>query len=167
MSLYHGFFLAVLLLWVFSSPKDKGALRIVLLATIGSMIATSFTRGIIAPWKLVVPATVEALTILALLKWAKNRTGYLQAGLLVIAWAAHLICYYDLKANTDWVYSRYETVLLFVGIGQLVACYDTLWHNWGALLDWVESIRLNRSRGVSAGGIAPAVSHSSGREIIP
>jgi hypothetical protein len=157
---YYGFALAVLLLWIFSSPKDKMALRIILLATIGSMIITTYTRTVNAPWKLIVPATVEMLTIIALLHWARNRTGYTQAGLLVIAWAAHLICYLDLMLGTDLVYSAYERVILLVAVGQVLACHETVRHNWTLLGDYLfRGGRVGPVRG--AGGDA-SLSHDKG-----
>jgi len=108
-------------------------LRIILLATLGSMVLTSFTREVHAPWKLIVPATVESLTILCLLHFSPNRTAFIQVGLLAIAWASHLTCYFDLMTGSNVVYDNYERILFGVGVGQLVAFYDTPRHIWNSL----------------------------------
>ncbi len=130
MDLYQTFIAAVFVLWIFSTPRDRNALRIVLIASLASeVIVDEITRPIHGAWKLVIPSGVEFITILALLKWARNRTGILQASLLVIAWLAHLLCYADIALKTDLVYSRYETIIYLVSAGQLATCYDTMLFN--------------------------------------
>ncbi len=124
---YSYFLLCVLILWALSSPRDRNALRIVLIASLASEVIVDFiTHQIHAPWKLVIPGLLETLTILALLKWARNRTGYLNVGCLCIAWLAHLLCYLDVWLKTNMVYSRYEGIIMVVAIGQLLACHDTI-----------------------------------------
>jgi len=117
-------------MWALSSSKDRNALRIVLIASLASeVIVDEITRQIASAWKLVIPGAVEIATILALLRWARNRTGYWQAGLLIVAWIAHVLCYVDCWLKTDIVYSRYEAILYSVSAGQLVTCYDTMRFN--------------------------------------
>lgn len=127
---YHVFIAAVFILWAISTPRDKNALRIVLIASLVSeVMVDEITQNIAGAWKLIMPGALEIGTILALLKWARNRTGYLQAGLLVIAWVAHLLCYVDFTLKTDLVYSRYEDIIFWVSVGQLATCYDTMHFN--------------------------------------
>jgi len=155
---YLAFSAAVLILWGFSSPRDRNALRIVLLATVGSLLLTEgLTRQIAGSWKLVVPATVEALTILALLRFSKNQTGYIQAGLLGIAWASHILCFYDLKAGTKLVYDQYETILGWVAAGQIAAFHDTIFRMGSRIFALVESIRRGGLRGLFASGMPDSV----------
>ena len=97
------------------------------------------THQIEGAWKLVIPGALEILTILALLKWARNRTGIMQAGLLVFAWLAHVLCYLDIFLKTDLVYSRYEDILFWVAVGQLATCYDTMYFNFGILYNAITS----------------------------
>jgi len=137
---YQIFLICTLVLWAFSSPRDKTALRIVLLATLFSeVIVDEVTCQFTGAWKLVFPGMVETLTILSLLKWSRNRTGIMQAGLLVIAWFAHVLCYVDLVIQTDFVYSQYENIMLAVAVGQLIAFYDTPRYNFTRFCDYFSS----------------------------
>ncbi len=155
MNWYFYFVASVLLLWGFSSPRDRNALRIILLATLASLLITEgVTRQITGSWKLVVPATVEALTIIALLRFSKNLTGYLQAGLLGIAWATHVLCYIDLRAGTNLVYDDYERILGVLAMGQILACHDTFAHIASRVVALVESLRRHSVRGVSAASLS-------------
>jgi len=158
MGWYPYWFVCVLVLWGVSSPRDRNALRIILLATVGSFLLTEgATRQIHGAWKLIFPATVETLTILALLRWSKNRTGYMQAGLLVIAWGAHVLCYLDLVRNTDWVYDNYNQILGCVALGQIAACHDTMRCNLAVLRD--AFIRWNRPDAVPVASGCARVLH--------
>jgi hypothetical protein len=131
---YHAFIVCVFLLWLASTSRDRNALRIVLIASLVSEVVVELvTHQIHGAWKLAIPGALETLTILAMLHWARNRTGYLQASLLIVAWLAHLICYVDIIARTDWIYSRYEIIIQMVAVGQLAACYDTLIFHAGRL----------------------------------
>ena len=122
--------LLTLSLWLVSTPRDRAALRIVLIAALASeVVKYGITHQIHASWNLIFPTAVEILTIEAMLKWSPNRTGYLQAGLLVIAGLTHVLCYADILMRTNLVYSRYETILAWVSAGQLVTCYDTMRFN--------------------------------------
>lgn len=106
-------------------------MRVVLIASLASeVIVHGITHHIHGSWKLVIPGAVEVLTILAMLQWSRNRTGYIQVCLLTIAWLSHLLCYVDVVLKTDIVYSRYETILMCVAVGQLAACYDTMHFNF-------------------------------------
>lgn len=161
MNWYPFFFVTVAVLCGISSTKDRNALRVVLAATIASFLITEWvTRPIHASWKLAIPATVETLTILALLHWAKNRTGYLQAGLLSIAWATHVLCYYDLNANTNLVYDNYGRILAAVAVGQIAACYDTPLHYFKS---WLASVRASRGRSVPVASGLVGVSNPTRR----
>lgn len=135
---YSGFLLCVLVLWAFASPRDKNALRIVLIATLFSeVLVDAVTSHFSGAWKLIIPGAVETCTILALLKWAKNRTGIMQAACLVVAWFAHFLCYTDIVFQTDVVYSRYEVILFWVSLAQLAAFHDTLHYNLGRIRDYL------------------------------
>jgi hypothetical protein len=126
---YAVFLALTVLLWALSTSRDRNALRVVLIASLASeVIVDEITRQIQAPWKLIIPGFVEILTILALLRWARNRTGYLMASLLCVAWASHWMCYADIMNHTNLVYSRYEAILYAVSAGQLATCYDTIIH---------------------------------------
>lgn len=158
MNWYPCFTFVVLLLWLFSSPRDRIALRIVLIATIGSFVLTEgVTRHITAPWKLLFPGAVETATILCLLRWARNRTGLMQAGCLVVAWFAHIFCYFDVILGTDLVYSSYETVLGAVAVAQLVAFHDTISHNLRRLGRWLDTLRLRRAGDLRPAGVRSAL----------
>ena len=129
MTWYHGFIACAFLLWLGSSPRDRNALRIILLASLASWLVVQLvTHQIHGAWKLVVPGAVEVATIAAILKWSPNRTGYIQSVLLAAAWLAHLLCYVDLKTGGQmpFFYDHYETIIQVVAVGQLAACYDTL-----------------------------------------
>ena len=135
--LYTVFVVAVLMLWLFASPRDRPALRIIAAASLVSMIITPlFTDHIVGPGRLLIPGVVELLTILALLAWAQNRTGAMQVGLLVVAWLAHVLCYFDLILNTNIVYDRYELLIGIVCVGQLLACHDTCRQIFSSVVRW-------------------------------
>lgn len=153
---YLCFIAAVLVLWAISTPQDKAALRIVLIASLVSEALVDFiTSQIHGSWKLVIPGALEVLTILALMQWAKNRTGYLNSGLLCIAWLAHILCYVDLWLKTDIVYSRYEAVIQLVALGQLASCYDTVQHNLGRAYLWASGLRRVHASSNSAAVLHP------------
>lgn len=140
--------LCLLFLLVWSTPKDRAALWIVTISNaIGWLLVIFVTRQIHAPWKLVIPGAGETLTILALVSIGRNRTAFIQAGLLLIAWCAHLLCYVDCQSGSNLVYDHYEQILACVALGQLIGFYDTwayigravqkwchLWANRGAVV---------------------------------
>jgi hypothetical protein len=133
---YLLFPLAIAFLWITATNRDRPAARVVLIATLGSiLIVANVTHHIAGAWKLVIPGGIETLTILCLLRWARNRTGYVQAGCLVVAWFAHLLCYLDVTIATDIVYSRYETILAIVAFAQIAAFHDTIAHNLRGLVE--------------------------------
>lgn len=162
MDWYLAYLLALALLWAFSSLRDRTALRVLLIAGVGSHLLMASLRWMDAPWKLVFPALVETITILALLRFSPNRTAFMQVGLLLIAWTAHALCYYDLATGKDIIYSHYETVLGWVAIGQLLACYDTLRHNWNSLVAFLAG----RGRVVRLARGHASILHSPGRPSI-
>ena len=148
---YQSWTLLVFLLWAFATPQDRNALRIVLIASLSSEVIVDFiTRQIHAPWKLVIPGAVEILTILAMFQWAKGRTGHLQIGCLCAAWLAHLLCYVDVCLKTDLVYSKYETIIQIVAVGQILACYDTLVSIGRRVVEVATRLWGHRSLGLSA-----------------
>lgn len=159
MTWFPAYLIALVLLWAFSSPRDRTALRVLLIAGVGSHFLMASLRWMNAPWKLVFPALVETLTILALLRFSPNRTAFMQVWLLLIAWTAHALCYYDLAAEKDIIYSHYETVLGWVAVGQLLACYDTVRHNWNS----VAALLAGRGRVVSVASPSASILHSPGR----
>jgi len=139
-------------------------LLIVLIATIASYFITEgVTRQITGAWKLVIPGAVELATIAAMLHWAKNRTGYMQVALLLVAWLAHVLCYADLVLGTNLVYDNYEAILWGVSLGQIAAFHDTGIHNLSALRRWVATLRARSHRAVPASSGGVGVLHSPGR----
>ena len=162
---YFTYLAVVALLLVFSSEKDRGAIRVIFVAGVGSKLLTLSIHGIIAPWKLVFPASVEVLTILVLLHWARNRTGFLQVGLLVVAWGGHVLCWLDLVTGSNIVYDRYSLILGCVALGQIAACYDTFRHNWVALCDAV--LRWTRPRDFSVSGADARILRPEGNPGLP
>jgi hypothetical protein len=139
---YQLFLAALTVLWLCSTPGDRNALRIVLVASVGSaLLVDGITRNIVAAWKLAIPGGVETVTILCLLKWAQTRAGALQAALLTVAWLTHLLCYVDVIAGSDLVYSRYEMILSLVSCAQLAAFHDTLTHIVRGLVAWWGAFR--------------------------
>jgi hypothetical protein len=154
MGWYPSYLILVAVLWAFSSQKDRNSLRIILIAGVASYLITLGIHGVTSPWRLIVPATIETATIIALLKWANNRQGLTQVALLVIAWAAHLLCYFDLMAGTNIVYDAYEKILLGVAVGQILACHDTVLSNVLAIRDAL--FRLG-----GRGDLHPASGHAS------
>lgn len=141
MDLYEWFIVAILVLWMFSAPQDRNALRIVLIASLFSeTIVGVVTRQIHGAWKLAIPGAVEILTIMALLQWGRNRTAYIQAALLIVAWLAHVFCYLDIKLGSDFVYSRYEGIIYAVALGQILACHDTIAHCFRSVRNWLWSV---------------------------
>ena len=155
---YQLFFLAVLVLWLFASPRDRMALRIVLGATIAAeLLKYGVTIHIAGAWKLAIPATLETATILCLLHWTPNRTGHAQAACLLVAWAAHVGCYVDLVLGTNLVYDRYEMIIGLVAAGQIAFFHDTISHNLRRLVIWLDSLRPRRSGAVSTSGVRSAL----------
>ena len=100
-----------------------------LIASLVSEVLVDFvTSHISGSWKLIFPSTLEVLTIVALLTWAKNRNGYTQVGLLLGAWITYIMCYLHLElgGHLPFFYNHYESIIKVVAVGQLAACYDTL-----------------------------------------
>lgn len=168
MTWYQTFILLVIALRLVAAPRDRNALSIVLVASFVSTLLVNFvTREITAPWKLAIPGAVETLTILAMFHWARNRTGYLQAACLVVAWAAHALCYLDIALKTDLVYSRYESIIQLVAVAQILAFYDTFARCGGAAADWIGSFRLGGDRGVRVAGMHDSVLPCKTDAVIP
>lgn len=162
MSWYQPFMLTVAGVWVLSSPRDRIAARIILIATLGSFLMVSLvTRHIEAPWKLIFPGAVETLTIGALLTWTPNRTGYLQCCCLVVAWFAHLFCYLDIVWRTNFVYDRYGQILGVVAFAQILSFHDTITLNLRRLGRWC-SPRRRSVGGFRPASVSPIVLHRKG-----
>jgi len=124
---YSPFLIGVLVLWGFSTAKDRNMLRVLAAASVAAEVMKyGMTVHIHGAWKLLFPATLELMTLWAMLRWATGRTALIQAVFLCIAWACHVICFLDIMFGSDIVYSNYETALLTVAVGQLLACYDTM-----------------------------------------
>lgn len=140
MNWYSAFLAAIFLLWITAVPRERSALFVVLLATIGSAAFTELvTRRIDAPWKLVFPAGIETATILALLKWAPGRSGILQVIALVIAWATHLLCYVDIITGANMVYSSYERILGCIAMLQIALFHATIVRNLRWMVDSINA----------------------------
>ncbi len=151
LSWYQFFILCVIALRLVASPKDRNALSIILVASfVSTLLVHLVTYQIHGAWKLAIPGGIEVLTILAMFRWSKNLTGYLNSGCLIVAWLAHLLCYVDVCLKTDIVYSRYETIIQVVAVGQLLTCYDTLAHNFGRIYRYFSSLGPSGAVGVPA-----------------
>jgi hypothetical protein len=162
---YEIFLACVLVLWALSTPRDRNALRIVLIASLFSEgVVELVTHQITGAWKLAIPGAVETLTIVALFQWARNRTGYLQISLLSVAWLAHLLCYFDVLFKTDLVYSRYEAIIQTVAVGQLAACHDTVFSFLGRCRAGIESLRARSGVGVPVASLRPDLLPNPRRE---
>lgn len=160
---YQPFMFVVALVWVCSTERDRPAARVILLATLGSyLIVELVTHRIHGSWKLVVPGAIETLTILALYRWAHNRTGLMQALCLVVAWAAHFLCYVDCRLKTDIVYSRYETILGVVAFAQIIAFHDTFAKIGCVAGAWFRSSGTNRAGALRAPSICASVLRDTG-----
>lgn len=162
---YYAFLGCVVVLWAFSVPQDRNALRIVLFFSLtGIALVTLVTTNIHGPWKLAIHGTHEVLTIVCLFMWAPNRTGFLQACLLWIAWLAHLLCYLHLKTGGQlpFFYDHYETIIQVVAVGQLAACYDTLRSILISLYRSFKSLGLGGGWSVPDTAIRSAILHGKG-----
>ena len=123
---YPAFLGCVALLWLVAAKADLHALRVILVAAaISHAVAVLVTAQVPGHWKLVVPAGNELMTIMALYQWARNASGYWQACCSFVAMVVHSLCYVDLAANTDLVYSQYENILLVIAIAQLLGFHET------------------------------------------
>lgn len=163
MDWYLIFILAVLLLRLGATARDRSALTVVVVATVASwMLVTFVTHGITGSWKLVIPATVETATILALLRWARTRTGLMQAMLVAVAWYAHLLCYIDIRIGTNMIYDNYERLLGLVAVLQIASCYDTYLHHFRRLGQWWSSFGADRAGVVRAPSVPASVFHHQG-----
>lgn len=163
-SWYYSFLACVVVLWAFSVPQDRNALRIILFFSLtGIALVTWVTPHLQGFWKTCAMCSHEALTILCLL-FANTQTSYRQAVLLFVSWLANLLCYIHLKTGGQlpFFYDNYETIIQVVAVWQLAACYDTL-----------RSLPLRiyhalKSLGVGSGWVAPdaairsAVFHGEG-----
>ena len=158
---YHLFIVGVVLLRCGATPRDRNALSVLLSATIVSWLLVTFaTHGITASWKLVIPGAVETATIWAMLRWSRNLTGWLQIGLLGIAWWTHLLCYMDLQLGTNMVYDNYERILGAVSALQLAACYDTYLLHFRRFGRWLAAVTSRRDSVLDAGVPAGVFHHS-------
>lgn len=163
MTWYHGFILAVIALRFVATPRDRNALSVVLVASFVSILLVHFvTHEITAPWKLAIPGAIETLTIVAMLKWSANRTGFWQVAYLVIAWLAHVLCYVDVVFNTDLVYSNYETIIKFVAIGQIIAFHETITHSAGTCRTWFYAFLDGSAGGFRTAGLRNSVLRDEG-----
>jgi hypothetical protein len=165
---YFFFALAILLLWLTATAADRPALFVILCATAASwLIVDLVTVRFTGAWKLVVPGFVETATILALLRWARSRSGWQQVGCVSVAWLAHVLCFYDLQFGANLVYDRYETILALVAAAQVALFYDTYTHHLRRLGRWWDSLGANRGGAVSHAGASAVVLHRPGGTGLP
>ncbi len=164
---YQAFILALVGLRIWATDKDRNALNVVLAASlVSTFLVHLVTQEITGAWKLVVPATLEVMTIAALLRWSRNRTGYLNVGLLCVAWFTHVLCFVDVWSGSNLVYDNYETILALVAVGQLLTCYDTALSALIGVRAWLFDAGANRVRGVHAASDASgSLRHSSGHNL--
>lgn len=138
MTWFPFYLLALVVLRLFATTRDRKALSILLVAGFGStLLAHTVMPEIHASWKLVIPGAVETLTIWALVTFcAPNRHTLIQVILLLIAWWCHLQCYADIQFNTNLVYDHYEHILAGVAIAQLLGFYDSFLHACRVIQKW-------------------------------
>lgn len=150
---YETYLLALLVLWLFSSPRDRMALRVVLIAAILSeAMKYGVTVHIARAWKLVVFNGVgEALTLLALLRWAPNRSGYMQGACVAVALVTQLVNYAGIEMGVILTYDRYVTIIKLVAVAQILFFHDTISHNLRQLGHWLDTLRPRR-----VGALRPA-----------
>src|SRR6478736_1662159 len=125
---YYCFLACVVVLWAFSVPQDRSALRIVLFFSLTGIALVSWvTPQLHGFWKTCAMCSHEWLTILCLL-YANTKASYRQVALLFISWLANLLCYVHLKTGgkLPFLYDHYEAIIQVVAVGQLAVCYDTL-----------------------------------------
>lgn len=169
---YQAFFISVMVLWFFASPRDRMALRIVGIAAILSeLMKYGITVHIAGAWKLVVfNGAGEALTMLALLKWAPNRTGYWQAACVLIALAVQLGNYVGIELGWITDYARYVIVIKAVALLQIIGFYDTAVYNLRRISLLMESSRHSRVDPLRAGIVRSRLLHDphpSGLQTLP
>lgn len=155
---YLLFMAALLLLWWGAVPADRKVVRIILAATVVSWLSVELvTSRFIGAWKLAIPAAVETGTILCLMVWSRNRSGFKQAACVLAAWFAHVLCFADLRLGTDLIYSNYEAALVSVSAAQLVAFHETYLHHLRRIGSWWSNLGASRPGLVRASGVsAPA-----------
>lgn len=157
----------IFLLWAFSTPRDRNALRIVLISSLAGIVLVEFvTRQIQAPWKLAIPGAVEVLTISALMLFSPNRTGLLQSLCLLVAWLAHMLCYLDIALETDLVYSRYEAIIQLVAVAQILVCFDTIARCGSAAIAFLGAVRDGGRRGLRVAGLHNSVLRGKAAEVV-
>jgi hypothetical protein len=154
------FLVCLLLLLAFATKKDRAALWIITISNVvGWLLVIFVTRQIHAPWKLVIPAGGETLTILALIGIGRNRSSLIQASLLLIAWLSHVLCYVDCQTGSNLVYDHYEQILAGVAVCQLLGFHDTASHCFTSARDWLLGYG---SRGVRVSSVGPDLLHTEG-----
>jgi hypothetical protein len=158
---YQCYFFTVLVLLIFGSQRDRMALWIVLLAAIGSeLLKYGFPIPVSKAWQLVVfNGVVESLTLFALLRWARNRSGYMQAACVAVALAAHLLEFAIVKLAINFPQDWYWTAIKLIAALQLVLFYDTIRLNLRRIGGYLESLRPLRLGGLRAGGVHSGLLH--------
>lgn len=133
---------------MFAAPADRNALRVVAAATLASkFVVTPMQAHYVYSWNLIFPILLETLTVVALVQFGyRNRTAYLQAVCLAVAWIAHVFCLIDIKLNTDIVYSNYETILYCVAASQVLVCFQTLARCGSLVTDGIASFLVGHCR---------------------
>lgn len=163
---YLCYMLALFVLLLISSQRDRRALRVLFGAAILSELL-KYGMPDYSPrsWETVARelvsfnAPVEALTFLMLLKWAKNRTGHMQEVCVAGALVAHLIAFLAIKMELFIIYPRYLTVIKLIALVQLVAFHDTVGYNLRRLSLLMESVRHSRVDALRAGVVHPDLLH--------
>jgi hypothetical protein len=157
---FSWYLIAVLVLWGISTAKDRNMVRVLVVAAIAAEVMKyGITVHIHGAWKLLFPATLELLTVWAMLRWSSGISATIQVLLLSAAWFAHVICFLDVVGNTDSIYSHYETALLIVAVGQILACYDTWKHIGSRIYNALRVGGRSDMPAVSNAALRPAVLH--------
>lgn len=131
------FLILTAFIWLRATKCDKMAAQITFFMTLTSSLVVIFiTVHITSYWKLLIPTTIELITVLALLYYTPNRTGYFLALSLIVAGLTDISCILDIIFVTNYVYDQYERIIAAVAICQILAFYDTISYNFHQLGHW-------------------------------
>lgn len=126
---YIAFIAAIALVCITATERDRSAAWI-LLANVaaGSALYALFARIGAGEWRLAHYATLDTLTIGALLWLARRPVAYWQAATLAGMFSANLLCWWDVSHGTEIIYDTYETAIALLCLAQLAGFHDTLQH---------------------------------------
>lgn len=126
---YLAFIAAIALVCLTATERDRAAAWIILgNVAVGSALYALFAKIGAGEWRLAHYATVDTLTIGALLWLARRPVAYWQAATFAGMFAANLLCWWDVSHGTALIYDTYETVIALLCLAQVAGFHDTLQH---------------------------------------